>query len=212
MPSSAPVCKFISCRFSCSAGDLVYHQYGICRMYSEENPKDFSLPVPGLYSCEWVVLLLSTEASFKPGSSLLWKFTSENLSQGFILCRPSLAYKGSGYTIFCTEPSICIIGIYGISSRTSNPDIHEFLLHTDTVLQSYSLIEWLEREVFDKRYTVYLYVVNLCTEFNRLCFLASYDRTYVMTVDADDAVLTFLPSNSSFSCTRTFLIMERRFW
>ena len=24
MPSSAPVCKFISCRFSCSAGDLVY--------------------------------------------------------------------------------------------------------------------------------------------------------------------------------------------
>ena len=56
-----------------------------------------------------------------------------------------------------------------------------------------------------------MYVVNLCTEFNRLCFLASYDRTYVMTVDADDAVLTFLPSNSSFSCTRTFLIMERRF-
>lgn len=24
--------------------------------------------------------------------------------------------------------------------------------------------------------------------------------------------LTFLPSNSSFSCTRTFLMMERRFW
>ena len=52
MTSSAPVCKIMSCRFICSARDLVYHQYGICRMYSEENPKDFSLPVPGLYSCE----------------------------------------------------------------------------------------------------------------------------------------------------------------
>ena len=125
---------------------------------------------------------MSTEASFKPGGPFFGEFTSENLSQGFILCCPSLAYKGSGYTIFCTEPSICIVGIYGISSRTSNPDIHEFLLHTDTALQSYSLIECLEREVFDKRYTVYLYVVNLCTEFNRLCFLASYDRTYVIRV------------------------------
>ena len=70
-------------------------------------------------------------------------------------------------------------------------------MHTDTVLQSYSLIECLEREVFDKRYTVYLYVVNLCTEFNRLCFLASYDRTYVMTVDADDAVID-LPAFKQF--------------
>ena len=43
----------------------------------------------------------------------------------------------------------------------------------------------------------YLYVVNLCTEFNRLCFLASYDRTYVMTVDADDAIID-LPAFKQF--------------
>ena len=67
MTSSAPVCKFMSCRFSCSARDLVNHQYGICCMYSEKDPQDFRLPVPCLYPCEQVMLLLSTEAPFKPG-------------------------------------------------------------------------------------------------------------------------------------------------
>ena len=38
-------------------------------MYSEENPQDFRLPVPCLYPCERVMLLLITEASFKLGDS-----------------------------------------------------------------------------------------------------------------------------------------------
>ena len=41
--------KIISCSFHRSVPDLIYHQYGISRMYSEENPKDFRLPVPCLY-------------------------------------------------------------------------------------------------------------------------------------------------------------------
>ena len=41
--------KIISCCFQRSVPDLIYHQYGICRMYSKENPKDFRLPVPCLY-------------------------------------------------------------------------------------------------------------------------------------------------------------------
>ncbi|BEG61551.1 hypothetical protein Cfast33896_05060 [Coprobacter fastidiosus] len=45
--------------------------------------------------------------------------------------------------------------------------------------------------MFDERYTVYLYVVNLCAELDGLGFLASYDGTYIMTVDADDAVTEF---------------------
>ena len=110
MTSSAPVCKFMSCRFSCSARDLVYHQYGICRMYSEENPQDFRLPVPCLYSGERVMLLLSAEASFKPGGPFFGEFTSEHLPQGLILCLPSLAYEGSGYPIFRAELSVGIIG------------------------------------------------------------------------------------------------------
>ena len=111
MTSSDPVCKFVSCRFIRSFPDLVYHEYGICRMYSKENPKDFGFPVPCLYPCEWVMLLLSTEASFKPGGPFFWEFTSEHLSQGLILCCPSLAYERSGYPIFCTELSVGIIGV-----------------------------------------------------------------------------------------------------
>ena len=94
--------KIISCCFQRSVPDLIYHQYGICRMYSKENPKDFRLPVPCLYPWEWVMLLLSAEAAFKPGGPFFGEFTSENLSQGFIPGRPSLAYKGCWYSIFCT--------------------------------------------------------------------------------------------------------------
>lgn len=71
----------------------------------------------------------------------------------------------------CTELSVGIIGIYGIGSHTSYPYIHKLLLHTDTVLQAYTLIECLEREVFDERYAVYLYIIDLCTELDGLVSL-----------------------------------------
>ena len=139
------------------------------------------------------MLLLSAEAAFKPGGPFFGEFTSENLSQGFIPGRPFLAYKGCGYSIFCTELSVGIIGIYGIGSHASYPHIHELLLHADAVLQAYTFVKSLEREVFDERYAVYLYVVDLRTELDGLCFLASYNGTYIMTVNADDAVPDLLP-------------------
>lgn len=67
MTSFDSVSKIISYRFNRPVPDLVNHQYGICRMYSEKDPQDFRLPVPCLYPCERVMLLLSTEAPFKPG-------------------------------------------------------------------------------------------------------------------------------------------------
>lgn len=63
--------KIMSCRFSCFARDFVYHQYGICSMYPEENPQYFGLPVPCLYPGERIMLLLGTETAFKSGGSLL---------------------------------------------------------------------------------------------------------------------------------------------
>ena len=59
-----------------------------------------------------------------------------------------------------------IIGIYGVASRTCYSHFHELLLHTDTVLQAYTLIESLERDVFNERYAVYLYIIDLRTEFD----------------------------------------------
>ena len=47
--------------------------------------------------------------------------------------------------------------------------------------------------MFDERYSVYLYVACLRTELDRLCFLTSYDRAYIMTVNADDAVTDLPP-------------------
>ena len=131
--SSDSVCKTMSCRFIQPFFDFLYHQYGICRMYSEENPQDFRLSVPCLYPCERVMLLLSTEAPFKPGGPFFWEFTSKHLPQRLIFCRSSLAHKGCGYSIFCTELPVGIIGVYGISSHTPYPYIHQLLMYTDTI-------------------------------------------------------------------------------
>ena len=70
MTSSYSVSKIISCRFNRPVPDPVNHQYGICRMYSEENPQDLRLPVPCPYPRERVMLLLCAEAAFKPGGPL----------------------------------------------------------------------------------------------------------------------------------------------
>ena len=54
-------------------------------------------------------------------------------------------------------------------------------------------MEGLEGDMFDKRYAVYLYVVDLRTELDEFGFLASYDGTYIMMVNADDTVTDFPP-------------------
>ena len=138
-------------------------------------------------------MLLSAEASFKPLLPFLLRVRFKHLLKATIFGRPSLAHKGCGYPIFCTELSVGIIGIYGIGSHTSYPYIHKLLLHADTVLQAYTLIECLEREVFDERYAVYLYIIDLCTELDGLGFLALTMGRGILTVNADDAVTDFPP-------------------
>lgn len=147
MTSSDSVCKVMPCRFIQPFFDLVYHLYGICRMYSEENPQDFRLPVPRLYSWEWVMLLLNAEAAFKPGGSLFWEFTSEHLSQLLVLCRPSLAHEGSGYPIFRAELSVGVVGVYGIGSRCARwricrLSVYCWLLHRTQPTLSPCLSRW----------------------------------------------------------------------
>ena len=70
LASSDPVSKIISYPLRYSIPDFINHQYGICRMYFEEDPQDFRIPVPYLYSRERVMLLLCAKTDFKPGSPL----------------------------------------------------------------------------------------------------------------------------------------------
>ena len=114
-----------------------------------------------------------------------------------ILCRSSLAHEGSGYSIFRAELPVGIVGVYGIGGHASYPHVHESLLHTDAVLQTYTLVESPEREVFDERYAVYLYIVHFCAELDGFGFLAPYDGTYIMTVNAYNTV-TDLPALEHF--------------
>ena len=85
------------------------------------------------------------------------------------------------------------------------PYIHKLLMHTDTILQAYALIECLERDVLDERDPVYLYVINLCTELDRFCLLTPYDRVYVMTVNTDNTVTDLLTFKEFL-----FLLQEKK--
>lgn len=81
----------------------------------------------------------------------------------------------------------------------------------DTVLQAYTLIERFERGVLNERYSIYLYIVDFRTELNGLCFLTSYDGTYIMPVNTDNTV-TDLPAFKHFLFLyKTFLTMKSRF-
>ena len=53
-----------------------------------------------------------------------------------------------------------------------------------------SVYEFIESYIHEK-YAVYLYIIDLCTKLDGLGFLASDDGTYIMTVNADDAVTDF---------------------
>ena len=56
-------------------------------------------------------------------------------------------------------------------------------------IQSFNLIPSL-KALND---AAYLYIVDLCIELDGFGSLASYDGTYIMAVDADDAITDFLP-------------------
>ena len=60
-------------------------------------------------------------------------------------------------------------------------------------LRKYTLIECLAQDVLNEKSSIYLYIIDLCTELDGLGFLASDDGTYIMTVNADDAVTDFPP-------------------
>jgi len=92
------------------------------------------------YCCFWVPKL-----PCEPCCPFCWEFASERLPHRLIFGRPSLAHRGCGYPICCTELSVGLMGICGIWCHTSNPYIHKLLLHADTVLQAYTLSECRER-------------------------------------------------------------------
>lgn len=83
-----------------------------------------------------------------------FELTPEYLSQEVILYHPYLAHKGSGYFVFSTELSVSVIDIYGSAITYLVPLIHKFLLHTDTILKLYTLIECLKQKVFNNKSSV----------------------------------------------------------
>lgn len=58
--------------------------------------------------------------------------------------KTSLAHEGSGYSVFRTELLVGIVGVYGIGSDTSDPYIHELLLHTYTIFKPYPSLKALK--------------------------------------------------------------------
>ncbi len=179
----------MSCRFIRPVPDFIYHQYGICRMYSKRKsigfPSSCSVPLSLRVSNAASVCrsCLQVGWPFLFDSSLLRTFLKDSS-----LAALPLRTKDVDIPYFVQNFLLALLAYMESAATASYPHIHELLLHADTVLQAYTFVESLEREVFDERYAVYLYVVDLRTELDGLCFLASYNGTYIMTVNADDAV------------------------
>ena len=58
-------------------------------------------------------------------------------------------------------------------------------------LRKYTLIECLAQDVLNEKSSIYLYIVDFRTELSGLCFLTSYDRTYIMPVNTNNTVTDF---------------------
>ena len=117
MTSSDSVSKIISCSFSCFVPDFFYHQYGICRMYSKENPQYFRLPVSGFYPGERVMLFLSTFLNNSSFAALPLRTKEVDIPyfvQNFLLAL--LAYMEPAAThLTLTFMSFCCIRIQSLS-------------------------------------------------------------------------------------------------
>ena len=102
--------------------------------------------------------------------ALSFEFLLSTFLKGSSLAALPLHTKDVDIPYFVQNFLLALLAYMESAAHTSYPFVHKLLLHTDTVLQAYTLIECLEREVFDERYAVYLYIIDLCTELDGLGF------------------------------------------
>ena len=101
-------------------------------------------------------------------------------------------------------------GVNGIGCNSLNLPSNEPLVQVDTFLQANTLVKRIERKMFDKGNSNYLYIVDFGSELDTPGFLSTDNGTDVVLVDMTILFLTFRFSNNSFFWIRTFLMMESR--
>ena len=67
-------------------------------------------------------------------------------------------------------------------------------MEVDAFLQTYTFIESIKGKVFDEGDSVYLYIVHLGSELDRLGFLPTHDGAYIVAVYTDNTVTDILPA------------------
>lgn len=140
------------------------------------------------------MLFLCTETAFEPGESFPREFTPEDLPHLPVLCSPSLAYKGCGYPIFVQNFLLALL-VYmeSVDTHLTLTFISFWCIRIQSFRRIPSLNALKEMCPINEIPSVCMYVARLCTEFDRFCLLAPYDRAYVMTVNTDNTV-TGLPA------------------
>ena len=91
---------------------------------------------------------------------------ASNVVLGYRICLQvgwlsSLAYQRNTHSILHTEFSV---GVYEIGNHVFYSHVHKLLLQTDTVFQTYTLIERFKQNVFDEGYAAYLHIIDFYTE------------------------------------------------
>ncbi len=139
------------------------------------------------------MLLLSAEAAFKTGGPFFGEFTSENLSQGFILGRPSLRTKDVDIPYFVQNFLLALLAY--MESAATHLTL-TFMSFCCMRIQSFRRIPSLkalnERCSMNDMPSICM-LLTFAPNSTDFVFLASYNGTYIMTVNADDAVPDLLP-------------------
>ena len=106
---SDSACKIMSYRLNRSVPDFVYHQYSISRVYSNEDPQDFRLPVPCFYHREQVMQFCEPKL---PSNRVALSLESPLLSP----VKPKVGWISE---IFCIFAISCLEKIPRFGSQTS---------------------------------------------------------------------------------------------
>lgn len=96
------------------------------------------------------MLFLRTEAAFKlVALSLESSLLSTFLKRSSFAALP-FRTKEVDIPYFVQNFLLALLAYMGVGSHASHPHIHKFLPHADAVLQPYTLIEGIEREMFNE--------------------------------------------------------------
>lgn len=171
---------------SCSESRCVGH------VDAEEKQECLAMTVTSRYPAYTIVLFLVSETALHDrGTQIADDAPGSRDFRGSIFGFWTLAYEVGRDAFFGAVLAVFVVGIYGVHPDALHSNSRQPFLIFNTLLKSCAFVEGLEGMMLYERDAVNLDVVDLGSELDTPILLATYYRTDIGAVNADDAVLHF---------------------